>query len=550
MIFGPTPLDEAEGAILAHSLRQGDVSFKKGRRLSAEDVAALRALQVQEVIAARLEEGDVHEDEAARHLAEAVAGEGASLTEAFTGRCNLVAAARGLIQVDTARLDELNLVDEALTVATLGDLEPVEPRQLLATVKVIPFAAPAMSLSRCLEIAGNGRPPVRVAPFQPKRVGLVQTRLPGMKESLLDKTREAVDGRLAALGSGACLEKRCPHDEAAVAESLAALRDAGCEILLVSGASAIVDRRDVVPAGIEAAGGRVLHFGMPVDPGNLLLLAEWDGRPTLGLPGCARSPKVNGFDWVLQRLCAGLEVTPRDVMRMGGGGLLKEIGGRPLPRAEAVEGAGAKHAPRIAALVLAAGQSRRYGQDNKLLVELEGMPLVRRAVEAAQASQAEHVLLVTGHERETVEAAVAGTGVGTVHNGDFAEGLSTSLRCGLAALPEEIDGVIVVLGDMPRVEASTLDKLIAAFDPVEGRAICIPTVRGKRGNPVLFARRFFAEAMEIKGDVGAKPLIAEHAEAVAEVPVESDAVLLDVDTPEALARLAAFDTGPGVPGSG
>ncbi len=537
MIFGPTPTDQAEGAILAHSLKQGDLSFKKGRRLSADDVEALRAAQVHEVIAARLEAGDVHEDAAARRLAEAVAGTGCTVTEAFTGRCNLIAGARGLIQVATERLDALNLVDEALTVATLGDLEPVEPRQMLATVKVIPFAAPAMALSRCLEIADKGPPLVRVAPFAAKRVGLVQTRLPGMKASLLDKTREAVDARLAALGSKPCLESRCGHREDEVAAAVAAQRQAGCEIVLVSGASAIVDRRDIVPAGIERAGGRVLHFGMPVDPGNLLLLADWDGLPVLGLPGCARSPKVNGFDWVLQRLCAGLEVRPADVMRMGTGGLLKEIGGRPLPRAEAVEGAGVKHAPRIAALVLAAGQSRRYGAENKLLVDLEGKPLVRRAVEAAQASQAERVLLVTGHACDDVEAAVAETGVATVHNPDYAEGLSTSLRCGLAGLPEEIDGVLVLLGDMPRVEAVILDKLIAAFDPVEGRAICIPTVRGKRGNPVLFARRFFAEAMEIAGDVGAKPLIAAHAESVAEVPVEGEAVLLDVDTPEALARL-------------
>ena len=541
MIFGPTPLAQAEGAILAHSLKQGEIVFKKGRRLSAEDVRTLREAQIHEVIAARLEDGDLHEDEAARQLAAATAGAGAKVSEAFTGRCNLIAEAQGLVQVEAERLDALNLIDEALTIATLPDLEPVEPRQMLATVKIIPFAAPTAALARCLEIArggdGGGPPLVRVAPFAAKRVGLVQTRLPGQKESLFDKTRDVLDRRLAGLGSAACLERRCGHEEAEVAEAVASLRAAGCEILLVSGASAIVDRRDVVPAGIERAGGRVRHFGMPVDPGNLLLLAEWDGLPVLGLPGCARSPKINGFDWVLQRIAAGIEVVPEDVMRMGVGGLLKEIGGRPLPRAEAVEKTAAKRAPRIAALVLAAGQSRRYGAENKLLVELEGVPLVRRAVAAAQASQADRVLLVTGHARAEVEAAVAETGVASLHNPDYAQGLSTSLRRGLAGLPDEVDGVVVLLGDMPRIDAKTIDKLIAAFDPLEGRAICIPTSQGKRGNPVLFARRFFAEAMEIAGDVGAKPLIADHADQVAEVPVEGEAVLLDVDTPDALARL-------------
>ena len=537
MIFGPTAVEQAEGAILAHSLKQGTISFKKGRRLSAEDVETLRSAQIHQVIAARLEEGDLHEDEAARRLAEVTAGSDAKVTEAFTGRCNLVAEAHGLVQIDAERLDRLNLIDEALTIATLPNLEPVEPRQMLATVKVIPFAAPAEALARCLEIARDGPPLVRVAPFAAKRVGLVQTRLPGQKESLLDKTRDALDARLAALGSAACLERRCGHEEGEVARALAALRSAGCEILLVSGASAIVDRRDIVPAGIERAGGRVRHFGMPVDPGNLLLLAEWDELPVLGLPGCARSPKINGFDWVLQRFAAGLRVERQDVMRMGVGGLLKEIGGRPLPRAEAVESSQTKRAPRIAALILAAGQSRRYGRENKLLVELEGIPLVRHSVAAAQASQADPLLLVTGHAREAVESAVAETGVNRIHNPDYAQGLSTSLRRGLASLPNDVDGVVVLLGDMPKIDAKTIDKLIAAFDPLEGRAICIPTSHGKRGNPVLFARRFFAEAMEIAGDVGAKPLIADHADQVAEVPVEGNAVLLDVDTPAALARL-------------
>lgn len=537
MIFGPTAVEQAEGAILAHSLKQGTISFKKGRRLSAEDVEILRSAQIHQVIAARLEEGDLHEDEAARHLAEVTAGSGAKVTEAFTGRCNLVAEAHGLVQIDAERLDRLNLIDEALTIATLPDLEPVEPRQMLATVKIIPFAAPAEALARCLEIARDGPPLVRVARFAAKRVGLVQTRLPGQKESLLDKTRDALDARLAALGSAACLERRCGHEEGEVARELAALRSAGCEILLVSGASAIVDRRDIVPAGIERAGGRVRHFGMPVDPGNLLLLAEWDELPVLGLPGCARSPKINGFDWVLQRFAAGLRVERQDVMRMGVGGLLKEIGGRPLPRAEAVEASQTKRAPRIAALVLAAGQSRRYGSENKLLVELEGIPLVRHTVAAAQASQADPLLLVTGHAREAVESAVSETGVNRIHNPDYAQGLSTSLRRGLASLPDDVDGVVVLLGDMPKIDAKTIDKLIAAFDPLEGRAICIPTSHGKRGNPVLFARRFFAEAMEIAGDVGAKPLIADHADQVAEVPVDGNSVLLDVDTPAALARI-------------
>ena len=531
MLFGPTPLGEAEGAILAHSVKQGRIAFKKGRILSADDLKRLAEAGVAEVIAARLEDGDVHEDEAATQLAEAALGPGSSLTAAFTGRCNLVADDAGLLIVDRETLDAVNAVDEAVTIASLPPYEPVTPRQLLATVKIIPFAVRQDSLTRCLEILTAARPLVRVAPFAEMRAALIQTTLPGLKPSILDKTREAAAARLESLGCTLTGESRVPHETGAVGQAVEAAVAQGTDMVLISGASAIVDRRDIVPAGIEAAGGTIDHFGMPVDPGNLLLLARKEATPILGLPGCARSPKLNGFDWVLQRLIAGLAVTREDIMQMGAGGLLKEIGGRPLPRDEAVAAATLPRAPRIGAVVLAAGQSRRMGETNKLLLEIEGKPMLRWAVEAILGSQAGPCVVVTGHDREAVEAAVAGAAVEPVHNPDFALGLSTSLLTGLAKLPPELDGALVLLGDMPRVTVKVIDQLIAAFNPLEGRAICIPTWQGERGNPVLLAKRFFDEIGEVTGDIGARQIVKSYPELVAEVPVASDGVLVDVDTP-------------------
>ena len=541
MIFGETPLAEAEGAILAHSIKAAGLSFKKGRRLSAEDVAALRTAGIESLVAARLEADDIHEDEAAAAIAAAVCGDKLSASAAFTGRCNLIAASRGVLALDRARLDRLNLVDESVTVATLPPYELVEPKQMAATIKIIPFAVPRPVLEACLALAKVGDAPlITLSPLRPRKVGLVQTSLPGQKPSLLDKTRDAIDARLAALDCPPAEERRCGHEPAETAAALGALREAGCELLLVSGASAIVDRRDVVPAGIVAAGGSIDHFGMPVDPGNLMLLAHIEALPVIGLPGCARSPKLNGFDWVLQRLMADLPVEAGDVMTMGAGGLLKEIPIRPLPRAAAVEtrpAAEAPRAPRIAAVVLAAGRSTRMGPVNKLLAEVEGAPMVLKAVRAARASQADPVIVVTGHERESVEAALAGEDVTLVHNPEHAAGLSTSLHRGLGTLPEESDGVVVCLGDMPRIGPQVIDRLIAAFNPTEGRAICVPTWQGKRGNPVLLGRQFLAEIQAIAGDVGAKALIGDYPELVAEVSMPDDAVLTDVDTPDGLARL-------------
>jgi molybdenum cofactor cytidylyltransferase len=529
MNFGAIPLDEAEGAILAHSVKLERLTLKKGRRLSADDLAALRTAGVKHVIAAKLEPGDVEEDEAARLVAAAVAGPNLQIDKPFTGRVNLHAERAGVVMVDRARIDRLNLVDEAVTLGTVPAFASVQPGQMVATVKIIPFAAPRAAVERCLAIAAEGQALVRIAPYRPLDVALIQTRLPGIKESVLDKTVAVTAERIAAAGGRLISEARCAHEITALAERL---RASGGDLVLIAGASAITDRRDVLPAAFEAAGGAVEHFGMPVDPGNLLLLAQIGDRAVLGLPGCARSPKLNGFDWVLERLAAGIPVTRQDIMGMGVGGLLTEIPTRPQPREAKPARPG-----KIAALVLAAGQSRRMGQANKLLAPVDGRPMVAHAVDAMLASRAAPVIVVTGHQADAVRTALAERPVIWAHNPDYVSGLSSSLAAGLAALPEDAEGVVIGLGDMPRITAAQIDRLIAAFNPLDGRAIVVPTGRGKRGNPVLFATRFVPEMREIGGDVGARHLIGEHTEEVVQIELDDDGALHDIDTPEALASL-------------
>jgi molybdenum cofactor cytidylyltransferase len=179
------------------------------------------------------------------------------------------------------------------------------------------------------------------------------------------------------------------------------------------------------------------------------------------------------------------------------------------------------------------------GGPNKLLAEIGGRPLLRMVVEAALASRARPVLVVTGHQRERVEAALAGLPVSFVHNPDYAEGLGTSLKAGIAALPAEVDGAVVCLGDMPQVDAALIDSLIGALDPDKGALVAVPTLDGKRGNPVVWSRRFFPDLMAVEGDVGARHLIGRYGEAVVEVPVSGAAALTDIDTPAALAAIKA-----------
>jgi molybdenum cofactor cytidylyltransferase len=229
-------------------------------------------------------------------------------------------------------------------------------------------------------------------------------------------------------------------------------------------------------------------------------------------------------------LLAGLKVTRAELMGMGVGGLLMEIVTRPQPR-EKLE---VEDNRNVAAIILAAGRSTRMGGPNKLLAELSGKKLVRIAAEQALASKASEVIVVTGHQAELVEQALAGLKVKFVRNPDFAGGLASSVKAGVAAVSANADGAVICLGDMPMIDAHLIDRLIETFAPDRGNLIVVPVADGRRGNPVLWSRRFFAELMTLDGDIGARHLIGKHGAAVAEVPVEGNGAFLDIDTPQAL----------------
>ncbi len=528
MKFGPASPAEAVGGVTVHTLRHGSLVLKKGTTIGPAEVDALNKAGVNEIVVVRLEEGDISEDAAAASIAQAVTGEGINVERAFTGRANLFAARAGVLVVDRAAVDRINDVDEAITFATLPAFKPVVEGEMIATVKLIPFGVEAKLVDAAVKAAQSGA--LRIAPYVIERVGVVSTLLPGLAPKVIDKTLRVTAERLAPAGASIIAERRVAHEQTALAAAIREVLGFGAELVIVFGASAIADRRDVIPAAITDIGGVIEHFGMPVDPGNLLLIGGANGVPVLGAPGCARSPVENGFDWVLMRLLAGLKVTRSELTGMGVGGLLMEIVTRPQPRT----GSEVEGSRKVAAIVLAAGRSTRMGGPNKLLAELGGKKLVRIVTEQALASKASEVIVVTGHQAELVEQALDGLHVKFARNPEPGGGLAGSVKAGIAAVSGDADGAMVCLGDMPLISAQLLDRLIETFAPDRGNLIAVPVSEGRRGNPVLWSRRFFNELMTLDGDIGARHLIAKHTETVAEVPVEGDGAFLDIDTPQAL----------------
>jgi molybdenum cofactor cytidylyltransferase len=535
MIFGPVPVNDAEGAILAHGILLSGGKLAKGTLLSADDVRQLQADGIETVIVARLEAGDLTEDAAAERLAGALDLTGLRKTEASTGRVNVYTIVNGLFRADRELIDRFNRVDPAITIACLADHAAVQAGDMVATIKIIPLAVRAETVEAARAVLAGGAA-VRVKPYKSHSVSLIQTQLPQMKASVLDKTAQLLRRRLDASGSVIVSERRVVHRQDEVAEAIrAALRADGgrsARMVILFGASAVCDAFDVLPQAIRLAGGVVDRVGLPVDPGNLLVLGHFGAVPVIVAPGCARSPKENGFDWVLSRLLAG--ETPEDAVLagLGVGGLLMEIPSRPRPR----EAARATLSERdLGAVLLAAGRASRMGEaGHKLLAEFEGVPLVRRIAERALDALQGPLVAVRGHRAVEVSDALAGLPLTVVDNPDFATGMASSLKAGLSApVLADVAGVMVLLADMPGLKVEDIERLAVAFLEAEGRAIVRAVSNGKRGNPVILPRATFGDLMLLEGDVGARHVIETCGLPIIDVELGA-AAHVDVDTPEAV----------------
>ena len=340
MKFGPVPLDNAEGKILGHNIAgpDGRRLLRKGKPLKREELAALRRLGRTSVYVAELEAEDVGEDSAARRAAAAAMGGGLRPSGSASGRVNMLATTQGVLRVYAERLARINACQD-VTLATLASHTAVRPRQIVATVKIIPFAVPETVIRNVEAIAAANGPLLRVDELRPQPVSLIFSGSLSIREKLAEDFAPLGE-RVDALGSHVAatdyVSLEDESGEAALADTLSRRCTAGARLIILAGETAIMDRHDIVPRAVERAGGRVECLGAPVDPGNLLMLAYLGDVPILGAPGCARSRKINIVDWVLPRLLVGDRLTRADIVSLGHGGLLEDVPERSMPRSDLV----------------------------------------------------------------------------------------------------------------------------------------------------------------------------------------------------------------------
>ena len=537
MKFGPLAVESCVGTVLAHAVYLDDGRIRKGTQLTAEDIDRLQAAGVESVIVARLETGDVDEDSAADQLAACLLPSSVRLSKASTGRVNIYAVGRGIVRFDRDRLKAINVIDEGITLACVQHNQLVEDGDMIATLKIIPYSV-TESVIHAVQMAAGDIAVVEFHPLTPRPFALIQTRIAGMNPAILASTEKVTKQRLNQLECALVDSRDVPHDSAAVTAAIQQARDNGAEAILVCGASAISDRRDVVPDAVVRAGGTVDRVGLPADPGNLLMAARIGDMPVIGMPGCARSPRLNGFDWVLHLVLAGIPLGDDEIADMAIGGLLMEIASRPLPRrmVERRQPVGVE----IAGVLLAAGLSSRMGDTNKLLVEIDGVPMVRHAAQAMLAGGIEDLVVVTGHQPDEIAAALAGLDVRFAHNVDFADGQAGSVATGIAALPAAASGALIALGDMPYLAADLVAGMVqdhAGLSDHKTR-ISFPVHDGRRGNPVLWGCGFFEALRGLTGDIGGREILVAHPAAVNTITWQDDSVHRDIDSPDDITAAA------------
>ncbi len=523
--------NKSGGSILAQTYNLSVKTLSKGTHVSEDIVELLNKENVKTILCAVPHKGDIHEDSAAETISKAIDASQLYAEEASTGRVNFRTPALSIVRYNRELIKKINLIDESIAFSIVEHNQLLAKNDLIATLKIIPFFISKIYVERVVSLISKSEI-FKIYRLGEKKVDLIQTYYDWQKRSIFKATSNVTSSRLNALGCSLQKETLIAHDHKSLCSEIKSSINSGAQVLLISGASAITDRSDHIPKAILSVGGEIIQYGLAVDPGNLLLIGQIGSTTVIGMPGCARSPKLNGFDWVLQLLMANIPINKEELADMGAGGLLMEIASRPLPRALAKSAK--KREKKIMGIILAAGNSTRMGKDNKLLRNVGGASLVRNTAVEMLKSDLDSCSIVLGYQSDKVAAVIKDLGINLILNPLWEEGQASSLKAALNTLDTSYSDLLVMLGDLPGVTSKHINKIIEEHLLTNNRKskITIPSFNGKKGNPVIWGRSFFPDLSNLKGDMGGRALFSQHPAAINLLDMEDPAVVTDTDTPE------------------
>ena len=522
---------ESKGSILAQSYNLSERKLSKGTRVSKAIVELLNKENIKTILCAVPHENDMDEDAAAEAISNAIDRNRLYAEEASTGRVNFRTPALGVVRYNRELIKKINLVDESIAFSIVEHNQLLAKNDLIATLKIIPFFVSKIYVEQVVTLLSKYEI-FKIHRLEEKKVEFIQTYYDWQKRSIFKATSNVTRSRLDALGCLLEKETLIPHDHESLCSEIKSSLDSGAQVLLISGASAITDRSDYIPKAILSVGGEIIQYGLAVDPGNLLLIGQIGGTTVIGMPGCARSPKLNGFDWVLQLLMANIPITKEELADMGAGGLLMEIASRPLPRA--LSKSVNKREKKIMGVILAAGNSTRMGKDNKLLRNVGDASLVRNTAVEMLNSDVDSCSIVLGYQSDKVAEVIKDLNINLILNPFWQEGQASSLKAALNTLDDTYSDLLIMLGDLPGVKSRHINRVIEEHLLTNNRRskITIPSFNGKKGNPVIWGRSFFPDLLNLEGDVGGRALFNHHPAAINLLDMDDPAVVTDTDTPE------------------
>ncbi len=319
------PVQDAIGMVLCHDVTQiipgkfKGRAFKKGHIIRPEDISPLLDIGKEHVYVWEMQEGFLHEDDAAMRIAAAAAGQGIVLSEPREGKVELSAASRGLLKVNSDALYNINEVDQVIC-ATLHSNQTVAGGKVVAGTRIIPLVIEENKILQIEKICKTNYPLVAVKPFRPYTVGIITTGSEVYHKRIQDKFSPVLRNKFNDLGSTVVSQRILPDNVELIAQAIAEFIGEGTELIAVTGGMS-VDPDDVTPSGIKAAGGRIITYGAPALPGAMFLLAYIGSIPVLGLPGCVMYHKTTIFDLIVPRILAGEVIVREDIIKLGHGGL-------------------------------------------------------------------------------------------------------------------------------------------------------------------------------------------------------------------------------------
>ncbi len=536
-ILGLDP-QESLGSVIAQTYNLPGKTISKGTFMTSGIVDYFKEGDVQNILCAVPDNDDIHEDEAANIISNAIDRSQLYTESASTGRVNFKSRSLCLVRYERELIKEVNLVDESIAFSIVEHNQLLAKNDLIATLKIIPFFTQKKYIDQVIAILAKNEL-FKTHRLNKKEVSLIQTSFEWQKKSMFKATSNVTRNRLEALDCSLNEEKLIRHDFEVLRSEIRSSIESGIDILLISGASAIIDRSDYIPKAILSEGGEIIQYGLAVDPGNLLLIGKVGNTTVIGMPGCARSPKLNGFDWVLQLLMADIPINREELADMGAGGLLMEIASRPLPRALAKSVS--KRGKKVMGVILAAGNSTRMGKDNKLLRNIGTAPLIRNTAIEMLKSDLDTCSIVLGYQSDKVADVIKDLNINLILNPLWKEGQASSLRAAINSLDSTYSDLLIMLGDLPGIKSSHINSIIEEHLLTDNRKskITIPSFKGQKGNPVIWGRSFFHDLSNLEGDVGGRTLFSEHPAAINILEMDEPWVVKDADTPEDFEKFLA-----------